>query len=133
MFALMFPKPEPRKKRRGRPEPEEVGGRVDPAEHRFVRERDRMCFLARIDDNHVCASMGFQHRATDIGKLTVEHVWPDAAAKQAFRRAPSTRRSMVAICHAGNIKPPSAEEREAMRSFLVWVNEGRRPEDWRWG
>lgn len=77
---------------------------VSPLLRDMVLQRDGVCFLARLNPEHVCN-----------GRLTVDHV-PDESAMG--RRAPSTADHLVAICLAANIEGPSHEVREAQRVYL---------------
>jgi hypothetical protein len=90
---------------------------VSPAVARAVLLRDRMCFLARLDDTHICRdAFGWPHAATDLSKLTIEHV------KRHLRmgvRGPSRPEFMVALCAAANIAVPSKADRVGMRSYLA--------------
>ena len=43
--------------------------------HEYIRRRDRMCFLYRLDQSHICASQwGVSHSPFNLGALTVDHV-----------------------------------------------------------
>lgn len=96
--------------RRHRPAP------VPYAERAAVYERDRICFLARIDSDHECRDQwGQPHAPDDWMKMTVDHVKP---ALMLGRRAPSTRDAMVMMCWAGNVGVPSKAIRQAQREYL---------------
>lgn len=100
-------------KRRARP----TKDRVQPSERTLVINRDRICFLARINAEHQCRNQwGDPHSPRDLLQLTVEHFWHFGAVKG--KRAPSDRYHMVAMCGGGNVGAPSAEARDAMRSYV---------------
>jgi hypothetical protein len=110
--GVFYPKPEKAPKRRS--------GHKDPVP-RWVRDevlhRDGRCFMERIDRTHVCRDQwGTAHSSRDVQRLTLEHV------KKELRfgvRAGSSKETMVALCHAENLRPPSKETREAMRAYLA--------------
>jgi hypothetical protein len=82
-----------------------------------------MCFLHRpeVDPNgiHVCRDQwGNRHSAWNLSRLTLDHVKDELGMG---KRAPSDKRHLVAMCHAGNTKPPTAIEREAERKYLAEV------------
>jgi hypothetical protein len=79
---------------------------VSPAVARAVLLRDRMCFLARLDDTHICRGRwGDPHAATDLDQLTLEHV------KTELRMG----------VRAANVGVPSKVQRQAMRAYLAEV------------
>ena len=93
---------------------------VSPELRLAVLERDRMCVLARFDDQHVCRDKwGTIHAWNDARFLTLEHV------KDELRmgvRAASTLQTLVAMCYGGNVGVPSKAQREAIRAYLQEVN-----------
>lgn len=102
-----------------RPRPRRNRPPVDwDALRRRVLARDGgMCFLARIDTNHSCATRwGDPHGPYDADLLTLDHVKPEARMGV---KADDVDWQMVAMCGAGNNKPPSAEERALERLHLA--------------
>jgi hypothetical protein len=92
---------------------------VSPAVARAVLLRDRMCFLVRLDDTHVCRGRwGDPHASTDLDQLTLEHVKTELRMGV---RARSDARHLVALCFAANVGVPSKAQREAMRAYLAEV------------
>ena len=80
--------------------------RVSPELHAYVLERDGMCFMKRIDPEHVCG-----------GYMTVDHV-NDGGGKMG-KRAPSDAKHLVALCLEANVRGPSREVRQAEREYLA--------------
>ena len=83
-------------------------------------ERDKFCFLYRMyGSDHICHDRwGIVHHPYSTGRLTLDHV---KDGLMMGRRAPSDARHLVAMCAAGNNKPPNKEEREAERAYLAEV------------
>lgn len=82
-----------------------------------VFERDKGCFLVRLDPGHVCYDQwGNPHAPDRLEKLTLEHVHDGYGMMG--RRAPSDARHMVALCFSANIGVPSKATRAAMRAYL---------------
>lgn len=101
-------------KRRARP----VADRVRPNERSIVINRDRMCFLYRMDPGHRCTNAFTDaHSPFDLLALTVDHFWHAKGGRKGDR-APSDRYHMVAMCHGGNVAAPSGEVRDAERSYI---------------
>ncbi|MDE2105091.1 MAG: hypothetical protein KGL39_48075 [Patescibacteria group bacterium] len=93
-------------------------GTVSADLHRFVVERDKGCFLAALDHEHVCRNKwGEQHAPTDLLQLTVDHVHETPGGMKG-KRAPSDTAHLVAMCWAGNVGCPSREVRQAEREYL---------------
>lgn len=91
---------------------------VTPDLHEAVLRRDRVCFLHRLDANHVCRDRwGTAHRHDDAYRLTVDHVHLIAGGVKG-KRAPSDLAHLVAMCWAGNVGAPSREVRQAERAYL---------------
>ena len=85
--------------------------------HEYIRRRDQMCFLYRLDQTHICASQwGVSHSPFNLGALTVGHVWDDH--QTLGLRPPNDKWHLVAMCWKGNVGCPSAAVREAERAFL---------------
>lgn len=100
-------------KRKARP----ARDKVTPSERSVVINRDRVCFLSRLNPEHRCATQfGDPHPANAVLLLTLDHFWHKGARKG--DRAPSDRYHMVAMCGAGNVNGPSHEVREAERSYI---------------
>lgn len=82
--------------------------------------RDRMCVLAALEPGHVCRDMwGNRHDPGELRKLSLEHV------KSELRmgvRGPSTPDSMVALCMAANLRPPTKAQRALLREYLAEVS-----------
>lgn len=99
---------------------------VTPGVHRQVLDRDKMCFLYRVDPvGHECRdAFGWPHGPYERGKLTVDHV---KKGLMMGRRAPSTPAFLVAMCHQGNTNVPSKTVRMLEREYLA----NRYPEDWK--
>ncbi len=92
---------------------------VSPETHAFVMLRDGRCFLDRMHGAaHCCRDRwGVGHFPNELEKLTLDHVHLDGATMG--KRAPSDAGHLVAMCWAGNVKPPSHAEREAERAYLA--------------
>lgn len=95
--------------RRHRPSP------VPYAERAAVYDRDRVCFLFRMDPDHECRDQwGQPHAPDDTVKMTVDHV-KDAPGWMPRKH---DRAHMVQMCWAGNVAVPSKEVRAAEREYL---------------
>ena len=94
--------------------------RVPPKLRAAVMERDRRCVLYLLDPEHVCRDQwGQPHIASRTDLLTIEHV------KRELRmavRAENTLGTMVAMCWAGNMGPPTKLQRQAIRAYLEEAN-----------
>jgi len=96
-----------------------------PELHAEVLDRDRMCFLKRLDPNHQCRDrFGNPHRSDDRRRLTLDHVKRHLALGIAKRHKPWW---LVAMCGYENNRPPSKKTREAERTYLAMLY----PEHWR--
>lgn len=92
---------------------------VSPELHAKVLRRDGQCFLSRPEFGfiHQCADQwGYPHPATDLGKMTVDHV--HAGYGMLGKRAPDSERWLVAMCANSNIAGPSRAVRQAEREYL---------------
>jgi hypothetical protein len=104
--------------RRGQKDP--VDGRL----HALVINRDRICFIAKVDSAHECRDQwGTPHRPTDLLKLTVDHVHLHAGGSKS-KRAPSRKENLTAMCHGGNVGAPSKVVRQAQRDYLLELYPG---------
>jgi hypothetical protein len=94
--------------------------RVTPALRDAVFARDGRCVLFNLDPDHVCRDRwGQPHIASRTDLLTIEHV------KRELRmglRAENSMETMVAMCWAGNLGPPTKVQRQAIRAYLAEVN-----------
>lgn len=91
--------------------------KITPTLHEYVRRRDGACLAYLFDRHHVCAApLGTSHAPTDLGKLTVDHVWPDGQALGL--RPADTKYNLVAMCWKANVGAPSHELREFERAHL---------------
>jgi len=94
--------------------------RATPALRAAVFARDGQCVLAKLDDAHICRdTWGQPHLSTRTYLLTLEHV------KRELRmglRAENTMGTMVAMCMAGNLGPPTKVQRQAIRAYLEEVS-----------
>lgn len=107
---MLFPKPLRRKKKEREPFPADL--------HAFVLNRDKECFLYKLDRDHVCRDRwGTPHAPNDLRYLTVDHVHLHAGGTKG-RRADDRKENLVAMCHSGNVGAPSEKVREAERSYL---------------
>ena len=109
-------------RRKHRPEP------VPYLERAAVYLRDRVCFLYRMDPEHVCRDQWANpHAPDDLGKMTVDHVskWPGGMKG---KRPEHLRENMVQMCWAGNVGIPSKEVRQAERAYLASVAGWTEPE-----
>jgi hypothetical protein len=98
--------------------------KVSPELRLYILRRDKMCFLWRLSNRHVCQDRyGRIHQPDDLSRLTLDHVHLDGATMG--KRAPSDARHLVAMCWAANVKPPSKSEREAERAYLARVEDAR--------
>lgn len=92
---------------------------VTPELREAVLRRDGVCFLSRLDSDHVCRDRwGQPHSPSETHLLTLDHV------KDHLRmgvRAPSDMDHLVAMCWAGNVGVPSKAVREAQRAYLAAV------------
>jgi hypothetical protein len=85
----------------------------------YVLRRDRMCFLFRLDPEHVCRDQwGVPHSPYLLAVLQLDHV---KDAPRMGVRAPSDARHLVAMCGSGNVGVPSKEVRQAERAYLAEV------------
>lgn len=82
--------------------------------------RDRGCVLASLEPGHVCRdAWGNRHDPGDLARLSLEHV------KSELRmgvRGPSTPDSMVALCMAANLRPPTKAQRALFRDYLAGIS-----------
>ena len=93
---------------------------VTPEMREFILERDQVCILWRMDNDHQCRDVfGTPHAPNDHARLTCEHVKTEL---RLGRRAPSDARHLLALCGAANDRVPSKVEREAFRAYLERVN-----------
>ena len=96
--------------------------RVIPALRDAVFARDRRCVLFNLDPDHVCRDRwGQPHMPGAVHLLTIEN------GKRELRmgvRAENSMGTMVAMCWAGNLGPPTKVQRAAIRAYLAEVNEG---------
>ena len=89
---------------------------VSPDDRADVLSRDRGCVLAALEPGHVCRdAWGNRHEPDELRKLSLEHVKPDL---RMGRRGPSTPDSMVALCMAANLRPPTKAQRMLLREYL---------------
>lgn len=87
---------------------------------RAVLYRDQMCVLVKFDLTHVCRDRwGEVHAATDLRRLSIEHVKADLRMGQ---RAPSDLGHLVAMCHGSNVAVPDKATREQLRLYLASVS-----------
>jgi hypothetical protein len=101
--------------RHHRPEP------VPYSERAAVYARDKVCFLYRLDSDHICRDpWGNPHAPDDLVKLTLDHV---KDSLMLGRKAPNDRLHLVAMCWRGNVDVPSKAIREAERSYLATFRE----------
>jgi hypothetical protein len=85
-----------------------------------VLSRDRGCVLASLEPGHVCRDQwGERHDPDRLDKLTLEHV---KAELRMGVRAPSTPDSMVALCYAANLRPPTKAQRTMFREYLAGMH-----------
>ena len=90
--------------------------RVTSAVHAAVLVRDRQCILATLYPDHECRdAWGWPHRPDDLARLTLEHVKEHSMMG---RRAPSDLAHLVAMCASANLRPPTKEQRAAIRAYL---------------
>jgi hypothetical protein len=122
--------------RRGRPasqnqRPIHRRKRLDPDEHRHVRERDGMCFGALMALRgevrpHVCRNQfGAEHLADDIEQLTVDHFHHHVGGTKG-KKAEHDRFHLVAMCHWLNTTAPSHTIRQGERRYMKWLIENDR-------
>jgi hypothetical protein len=94
--------------------------RVPPALREAVFARDRSCVLFDLDSTHVCKDQwGQAHMPGRTDLLTIEHVKRELRAGV---RAENSMGTMVAMCWAGNLRPPTKGQRQAIREYLATVN-----------
>lgn len=97
--------------------------RFDPAMREEILDRDRVCFMVRLDPNHQCRTrFGTKHRPDSRRLLTMEHV----KQKRGFLPRKHRVWLIVALCGFENNRPPSQQTREAMRAYLRALY----PEEW---
>lgn len=88
------------------------------AERRLVMERDRECFLHKLDSEHICRGpFGDPHSPYAMARMTVDHFHLHVGGTKG-KRADDDRYHMVAMCAAGNGGCPSHEVREAERAYI---------------
>lgn len=93
--------------------------RVSPELHDEVLRRDGRCIAFKMDPAHRCfTQFGEAHRPDDKSKLELDHVHLHPGGTKG-KRAPGRRENLVAMCGRLNNRPPSAEVREAERSYLL--------------
>ena len=96
---------------------------VTPAVRAYVLLRDKRCFLAKIEEGHLCRDRwGRQHDSDDLERLTLDHV---KDGPMMGRRAPSDPAHLVALCYSENVRGPSKVTRAAERSYLHEINDGK--------
>ena len=94
---------------------------VPSVERAAVYVRDRVCFLYRMDNDHVCRDQwGNPHAPDDLLRMTVDHVSPYPGGQKG-KRPPHSREHMVLMCWSGNVGGPSRAVREAERAYLATV------------
>jgi hypothetical protein len=94
--------------------------RVTPELREAVLARDGRCVLFDLDPEHYCRDRwGQPHMPGATHLLTIEHVKTDLRMGV---RAPSDLRHLVSMCWAGNLGPPSKDQRAAIRAYLEEVN-----------
>lgn len=94
---------------------------VPTIERAAVYVRDRVCFLYRLNPEHVCRDQwGNPHAPDDLGRMTVDHV-SEFAGGMKGKRSVSDRGHMVQLCWAGNVAVPSKVVRQAQRAYLAEV------------
>lgn len=108
------------------------GDTVTPEVARIVFERDRECFLHKLDPTHACRdAFGHAHSSFDVSRLTLDHVREKPrigeltshfAAKRGAKRAPSDPAHLVAMCALGNVGCPSRDVRDAERAYLAAIH-----------
>jgi hypothetical protein len=99
--------------RHHRPEP------VPYSERAAVYARDKVCFLYRLDSEHICRDpWGSPHGPRDLSKMTVDHVAPFPGGMRG-KRPEHLRQFMVTMCWAGNVGAPSKDVRQAERAYLA--------------
>lgn len=85
-----------------------------------VLSRDRGCVLAALEPGHECRDQwGNRHAAGDLARLSLEHV---KAELRMGVRGPSTPDSMVALCMAANLRPPTKAQRTLFRKYLAGLH-----------
>jgi len=92
---------------------------VTPELVAYLRTRDGMCVLAKLEPSHQCRDQwGTPHDPRATWKLSVEHIKTEL---RLGRRAPSDRRHTVLLCHGANVGVPSKAQRALLREYLRTV------------
>lgn len=90
-----------------------------------VLDRDKVCFMKRIDPAHQCMTRFRRRHASDDRRfLTMEHV-----KRRLALGIPKVHKleQLVALCGFENNRPPTAATRALMRSYLAALY----PDHWR--
>jgi hypothetical protein len=89
-----------------------------------VLDRDRVCFLKRLDPRHQCRTIfGLKHASDDRRFLTLDHVKKQLALGLLKRHKPWF---LVAMCGMENNRPPTQATRMAERTYLATLY----PSEW---
>lgn len=92
---------------------------------RRVLDRDRVCFMYRLDPSHRCFDQwGRQHEPDDRSRLTLDHV---KVKPRLGRKADDVADQLVAMCFRENDRPPSKATRIAERAYLDALAEPEHP------
>lgn len=93
--------------------------KVTPELREYVLRRDGRCLASRVDLYHMCRDQwGNRHPATDIFRLTLDHVKREA---RMGLRAESSARTLVATCWAANVLGWCSSHRLEERTYLAMV------------
>lgn len=101
-----------------RRDPELSSPKCPPEIHAAVLDRDKVCFMYRLDSTHQCRDrFGNPHRPDDRRLLTVDGVkrHPRLGVRADHRYV----WFLVAMCGYENNRPPSADTRRLERSYLT--------------
>jgi len=94
--------------------------RVTPDMAAYIFARDRGCVAAKLDPDHRCHTrFGDPHAATDLAKMTIDHV--KEQARMGKRAESDDPRHMVAMCGWGNNEGWASAHRDEERRYLMEV------------
>lgn len=90
---------------------------MDAEVRRAVMDRDQVCVLSFLEPGHECRNVWGETHPPDE-QLTYEHVKPYLA--MGLRKGDDPRWG-VALCWAGNVRPPTKAQRTLFREYLARV------------
>jgi hypothetical protein len=100
------------RRRLWRPKPRPEAEKVTPEQVAEALAKWGGCILVRIEPEHECADKwGNPHRPDQLDLLEMDHL-------KMIARMGKRGEVIVPMCSAGNHRPPTAEQRRAMRELV---------------